>query len=917
MNAEPTIRDMAELHLAILGPRQSYQITAKNYATKDVKNDFLRKDEAITILINLNEKGYATWISINDKEKDCIEGVKALCDFWIDIDARPKGIDDRPATQTEKDTALTNAEKLKDHLLAEYNAEGFLAASGNGFHLHYPLPRFELTPELRTQVNRKVRAFAKTVAKHAKTEIDKTYDIARKTTLIGTQNKKLPTIPLATVWDKEIFREGLETAKQWVEAARTKNQHLLDAILAAQEEKLQKTITPTESHIDIEELLRTDQKLYDLLKIGDKATYSEKYGYRSRSEAEEAVLVKLVMEGFSDPEINLIMENCALGKWQEKNDSYRVLSLQHAREQAMQYITEKKEKKLSNENPILLAKEIMEKYTFVLEDTSDKLYYFNEKEGIYSDKTERLLKREIAKVLDEETRVRYYAEVENWIKSTAEIRMINENPDLLAVQNGILDIRTRELKDFTKDLFITRKLQWKFDKDAKCPKIDAFKLRILPEEHKRLLVQEYEGYCLYGDLIYKKAYIANGKTDTGKTVHQNLLSALLGEENLSHQTIQALNHVRFSPAELFGKMGNFVDDLPSSIVKTTGFFKMALGHGTIPAEHKGKDPFNFENKAKFWINANDLPPIAKWEDTDAYFNRLLINDYEVQIPIEEQNPNLIYDLITPEEMSGYLNECLDGLDRLLKNRKFTYAKTQEENRIIYTKRSDAAKWFAETFIEITDEYNDCIFHDDLFHTCVRVCHQEKLKKIPSSGELTKAVQTNCVGAHYTKIRKTIGYDTKKQKDIVRLEPAWRYVKIVPIVPNVRLPQNSTGKIENEKGNKNIDSYGEVKGSRTNGTNGTKKDTFLGHTPFQGAEMPVTPETKINGIIEITIGSDAMLAVKDWARVNKNERSEINLEVLTNFILKELKLSNPQRVIAKSFEEGILMRSPKLGWAVVI
>jgi hypothetical protein len=57
--------------------------------------------------------------------------------------------------------------------------------------------------------------------------------------------------------------------------------------------------------------------------------------------------------------------------------------------------------------------------------------------------------------------------------------------------------------------------------------------------------------------------------------------------------------------------------------------------------------------------------------------------------------------------------------------------------------------------------------------------------------------------------------------------------------------------------------------------------FLGHTPFQGAEMPVTPETEVNGIIGITIGSDAMLAVKDWARVNENERSEINLEVLTN------------------------------------
>jgi len=822
------LREQTELHLAILGPRQNYQVTAKNYATRDIKNEFLRKDEVITILTNLNEKGYTTWVSINDKEKDSIEGVKALCDFWIDIDARPKGVDDRPATQVEKDAALDKAEKLKDYLLATYNAEGFLAASGNGYHLHYPLPRFELPPELRTQVNKRVRTFAKTIAQQAKIEIDTTYDISRKTTLIGTKNKKIPTAPLDTVWDREILREGLEVAKQWVDAARTKNQQLLETILATPEEKPRKAIMPTENHVDIEELLRLDPKLYNLYKVGDYSGCFKKDGSPwTRSEAEESVLVKFVMEGFRDDEIDALMENCALGKWQERNDNYRILSLQHAREQAAKYIAEKNERKtpLQEEvNPVALAKEIMEKYTFVLEDESDDLYFFNEEKGIYSNKVERLLKREIAQVLDEETRVRYYAEVENWIRSTADIGTINENSDLLAVQNGVVNVRTRELKPFSKDLFITRKLQWKYDKTAKCPKIDAFKLRILPEENKRLLVQEYEGYCLFGDLLYKKAYIANGNTDTGKTVHQNILTALIGEENLSHQTIQALNHVRFSPAELFGKMGNFVDDLPSSIVRTTGFFKMALGHGTIPAERKGKDPFNFKNKAKFWINANDLPPVAKWEDTDAYFNRLLINDYEVQIPIAEQNPNLIYELITPEEMSGYLNQALDGLDRLLKNKRFTYAKTQDENRTIYTKRSDAAKWFAETYIQITDEYNDYVFHDDLFHACVKICHQEQLKKIPSSGELTKAIQVNCVGAHYTKIRKIIGFDSEKEKDVVRLEPAWRYVKFVPNVPIVQPISKSLGKTENKNKNcekKGLEKYGENEGGRTNGTNGTE------------------------------------------------------------------------------------------------
>ena len=68
---------------------------------KQIKNEFLQKDEVISVLFNWNNNGFTTWLSINDKEQDSIKGVSALQTFWIDVDARPKGIDDRPATTEE------------------------------------------------------------------------------------------------------------------------------------------------------------------------------------------------------------------------------------------------------------------------------------------------------------------------------------------------------------------------------------------------------------------------------------------------------------------------------------------------------------------------------------------------------------------------------------------------------------------------------------------------------------------------------------------------------------------------------------------------------------------------------------------------------------------------------------------------
>ena len=254
----------------ILGERQLYHTTAKNYQTKQIKNEFLQKDEVISVLFNWNNNGFTTWLSINDKESDSIKGVNALQDFWIDIDARPKGIDDRPATTEEMQKALQQTIKLKNHIENEYVAIGFTANSGNGFHIHFPLPRFEIPIEMREQLNKKVRSFAKSVAKIICVKIDNTYDISRRSTLIGTCNKKLPE-QIPTSWDKILFENGFQEALKTVDKARTQNKQLLDSIISSEEEKHteQQLISSKENHVDIEQLCQMNPKFYDLYKVAN------------------------------------------------------------------------------------------------------------------------------------------------------------------------------------------------------------------------------------------------------------------------------------------------------------------------------------------------------------------------------------------------------------------------------------------------------------------------------------------------------------------------------------------------------------------------------------------------------------------------------------------------------------------------
>jgi hypothetical protein len=327
--------DHVMLHLAILGERERYHLTAKNHATGNVLNVWLTREEILSWVQTRNMEGYTCWISLNDKEvgNDNIKGVCALCDFWLDVDSR-RADKSKPATKEELEEALKRVVKLKENIETSYWAIGFLAYSGNGFHLHFPLPRFELVGEkFREEVNEKVKAFAKKIAACVGVEIDHTYDIRRVTTVIGSFNLKIPDAPLATRWDKEIFKDGFEAALRLAEEARQKNRKLLEAIL---NEPIVKPAVQSEikQPPKFEELLVKDAKLKDLYN-GDW----QKYGYKSRSEAEEALICKLVYYGFSDEDIKRIMEGSQIGKWHEKPESYKDLTIRKAR----QYFAEHKE----------------------------------------------------------------------------------------------------------------------------------------------------------------------------------------------------------------------------------------------------------------------------------------------------------------------------------------------------------------------------------------------------------------------------------------------------------------------------------------------------------------------------------------------------------------------------------------------
>ena len=281
----------------------------------------VKKEKLFDVLKNLQSKGWSVWVSLNEKESDKIEGVTAIHTLWFDFDA-PRTSKSRPASEEERKKAYEEAVKFKEFMEKRYNVQGFLACSGNGYHLFFPVPRFGLPGRtFRKEFNKKQGTWMKKLKEETGANFDTTTDIRRVTQPIGFPNVKIPDHPLSTYWIDNF------TSKD-ILVVREKNQKLIDEILDTE-------LVPISQHMvemsnkkspELTELLAKDNKLKDLY-FGDW----RKYDYPSRSEAELSLIIRLVCYGVADEKIREYMQNSKIGKWIEKSDSYRNLTIEKAR----------------------------------------------------------------------------------------------------------------------------------------------------------------------------------------------------------------------------------------------------------------------------------------------------------------------------------------------------------------------------------------------------------------------------------------------------------------------------------------------------------------------------------------------------------------------------------------------------------
>jgi putative DNA primase/helicase len=207
-----------------------------------------------------------------------------------------------------------------------------------------------------------------------------------------------------------------------------------------------------------------------------------------------------------------------------------------------------------------------------------------------------------------------------------------------------------------------------------------------------------------------------------------------------------LNPENSDISHLFGKFLNIAGDIGNQDLKDTSMFKMLTGRDLVSGRRKYMTNIHFQNYAKFIFSCNELPMV--YDMTKGFWDRWILLEYPYTFVCQDEfekskaNPlvkvrdeGIIEKITTPEEMSGFLNQALIGLNRLLANKGFSYTLGTEEVKSKWIRKSNSFMAFCYDFIE--GESDGSITKKELRKKYAEFCKQHKIA--PRSDVVIKRV----------------------------------------------------------------------------------------------------------------------------------------------------------------------------------
>jgi P4 family phage/plasmid primase-like protien len=229
------------------------------------------------------------------------------------------------------------------------------------------------------------------------------------------------------------------------------------------------------------------------------------------------------------------------------------------------------------------------------------------------------------------------------------IKKVDSNKDLIAFNNGVLDLTTFDFRDGKPEDYLSFSTGIDYDSERNYyeyeawPKVDTFIKQVLPDPEVRDYFIKHLATNLIGGNTAQKFHIMTGSGSNGKSMIMNLTSTALGDYactvpiSLFTQKRKGSGNAAPEVIRLKGRRFVTMQEPDESIALNTGLMKEITSGEKMYARDLFKSGTEFEVQAKFHLACNDKPKI---NTTDGgTWRRLVVINFVSKFVPTPSNPN--------------------------------------------------------------------------------------------------------------------------------------------------------------------------------------------------------------------------------------------------------------------------------------
>ena len=301
------------------------------------------------------------------------------------------------------------------------------------------------------------------------------------------------------------------------------------------------------------------------------------------------------------------------------------------------------------------------------EKLTDEVIHQMEKEdssGIFAENEEmqKAFQKHIKKTRSQNGRKNMIAGVSHFMPILP--KQLDRDRTIIGMKNGVLDLKTGELKPHDSKYFLTKQIPFAYHADAPRPErwLKFLDEILLSDKELIRYIQKAVGYSLTGSNAEQCAFFLHGTGNNGKSIFLEVLRYIFGDyaSNIQANTImiqqKSGNSASSDIARLQGARLVTCSETAEGVRLNEPLIKQMTGDDMITVRKLYCEEFEFRPEFKLWMATNHKPTIRGTDK--GIWRRIHLIPFQFDIPANQVDRNLKYKLA--KEAESILKWIVDG-----------------------------------------------------------------------------------------------------------------------------------------------------------------------------------------------------------------------------------------------------------------